>query len=60
MLDVCVWVWGYRATVDNFVDWVGHNDQHYNIDKTKEMVIDFKINDFPITVHSGRGGGVGG
>ena len=55
---------GYRALVDNFVEWTGQNHLWLNISKTREMVIDFKEEEedsSPTTVHSGKGcGGSGG
>ena len=32
----------YRALVDNFVEWSGKNHLLLNVDKTREMVIDFR------------------
>ena len=34
----------YRQEIDNFVDWCDDNYLHLNVDKTKEMIIDFRRN----------------
>ena len=34
----------YRNEVDNFVDWCDRNYLKLNVDKTKEMIIDFRKN----------------
>ena len=34
----------YRAVVDDFVEWSGRNHLRLNVDKTREMVIDFRRN----------------
>ena len=48
----------YRQLVDNFVDWCNGNHLLLNVDKTKEMVVDFRrtgVMSKPIDI-MGRGG----
>ena len=39
----------YRQEIDNFVDWCDDNYLHLNVDKTKEMIIDFRRNRAALT-----------
>ncbi|KAI3368432.1 hypothetical protein L3Q82_025445, partial [Scortum barcoo] len=52
----------YRTLVDNFVEWSEQNHLRLNVNKTREMVIDFrrKKMTFTATMDQGGGGGRGG
>ncbi|KAI3359074.1 hypothetical protein L3Q82_002565 [Scortum barcoo] len=49
----------YRTLVDNFVEWSEQNHLRLNVNKTREMVIDFRRKKMPSTATTDQGGGGG-
>ena len=48
----------YRGLVDSFVEWCEQNHLLLNTSKTKEMVVDFRTTEVPLSPGRGCGGGL--